>query len=422
LWKNAAHKAGRDISKETRRMATFDQLIQEIDKRYSLGTNACPLVQETFRLITGLPGGIEGLLDRFKAAGFTVEVASWSDGSDPVPLTGEEVERTLGLGAITGIANTIGITQNFARTILGYAIPEIILLARKGAVPPAAPAATSAFARPPSPLSAPPAEDPSQPEIEQEERRAASGFDAALRRIPLFKWLATRRSRMALAVCVLGFAFAAGWYSSPRSPSLNGAEPSARTAAPQIAEDIRALKANVETLRQAQSHSERDAAAFGNLKARLDALQSETAAAVSTVAGKLEQIQRDSEVKLSQLAGRLDRIEHQIAMPPAAAKPGVSAPPLDYARRNRGIRGGSDAFDRSQNRAALGPRRGSPKLITNWAVRDVYDGVALVESPRGSIEVTPGDILPGAGVVLSIERRGPGWIVITSRGLVDSSP
>jgi hypothetical protein len=45
----------------------------------------------------------------------------------------------------------------------------------------------------------------------------------------------------------------------------------------------------------------------------------------------------------------------------------------------------------------------------------------LVESPRGSIEVAPGEIIPGAGAVKSIERRGAGWIVITSRGLVDSA-
>jgi hypothetical protein len=59
-------------------------------------------------------------------------------------------------------------------------------------------------------------------------------------------------------------------------------------------------------------------------------------------------------------------------------------------------------------------------LISNWVVRDVYNGDALVESPRGSIEVVPGDIIPGAGTVKSIERRGAGC-VITNRGLVDSA-
>jgi hypothetical protein len=68
---------------------------------------------------------------------------------------------------------------------------------------------------------------------------------------------------------------------------------------------------------------------------------------------------------------------------------------------------------------SLAPAESTPKLITNWVVRDVHDGIALVESPRGSIEVAPGEIIPGAGTVESIEWRGGGWIVITSRGLIE---
>ena len=45
-------------------------------------------------------------------------------------------------------------------------------------------------------------------------------------------------------------------------------------------------------------------------------------------------------------------------------------------------------------------------------MRDVYNGVALVENARGSLEVALGDTIPGAGTVKSIERRGGGWIVI----------
>ena len=52
-------------------------------------------------------------------------------------------------------------------------------------------------------------------------------------------------------------------------------------------------------------------------------------------------------------------------------------------------------------------------------VRDVYRGIALVEGPQGAVEVMPGDTLPGAGTVRAIERRGDGWVVVTSRGYVD---
>jgi OmpA-OmpF porin, OOP family len=127
-------------------MAAFDKLIQEIGSRYSLGPKAYPLVQETLGLIKRQPGGIGGFVNRFKAAGFAVEVASWLGGPDPVPLSGQEVEQTLGSDVISGIANKIGVSQRFARTILGYAIPEIIVLrAQAGAIPPAISAWAASF-------------------------------------------------------------------------------------------------------------------------------------------------------------------------------------------------------------------------------------------------------------------------------------
>jgi uncharacterized protein YidB (DUF937 family) len=91
-------------------MATFDQLIQEIDSRFCLGPKAWPLVQETLGLISGQPGGFDGFLNWFKAAGFAVEVASWLDGPDPVPLSGQEVEQTLGSDVIVEVANKVGVS------------------------------------------------------------------------------------------------------------------------------------------------------------------------------------------------------------------------------------------------------------------------------------------------------------------------
>ena len=77
-------------------MASFADLIDEIDRRYSPGPKAPQLVQETYRWVMEQPGGAEGLLERCSAAGLAAEVASWSDGLAPVPLSGQEVEQTLG--------------------------------------------------------------------------------------------------------------------------------------------------------------------------------------------------------------------------------------------------------------------------------------------------------------------------------------
>jgi outer membrane protein OmpA-like peptidoglycan-associated protein/uncharacterized protein YidB (DUF937 family) len=108
------------------KLITFDKLIQEIGARYHLGPKGRSLVQETLDLIARQPGGIDGFLDRFKAAGFAAKVASWVGRTDAMPLSGQEVEEALGSDVVSEIADKAGVSQRFARTILGYAIPKII--------------------------------------------------------------------------------------------------------------------------------------------------------------------------------------------------------------------------------------------------------------------------------------------------------
>ena len=382
-----------------------------------------------------------------------------------MPLSGEEVERTLGSDVISEIANKADISQSFARTVMGYAIPKVIVLMAQGeAVPPAIPASASSVPDAAIPLSFSPAKEIPQPVAVQIRPNRTERFAAAPPKAPSrFKQLFAYASRAALAACLFGFAWAAGSYFStgqlpfyaikpPPAPPVATQESVARTemlrAAQEMAEEIRALKAKVEALGAAQSQSGNDAAALEDLKTRLDAVKAETGASIAELAGKVENMQREPEAKLSEVIERLDRIEHQIAPLAttslgAASAPGKAAggkpaqpavaqanPPLENAHGQRKIGGRGDAFDPSKNPTApgvprplgsLAPAANTPQLITNWVVRDVYAGVAVVESPRGSMEVAPGELIPGAGTVKSIERRGGGWIVITSRGLINSA-
>ncbi|HEY8031801.1 MAG TPA: YidB family protein [Methylocella sp.] len=454
-------------------MTAFDELIQELDSRFSLGPKANLLVQETAGLISGQPGGMESFLDKFKAAGFATEVASWSVGTEIVPLLGQEVEQTLGSDVISEIAKKADISQSFARTIMGDAIPKIIVLLAKGeAIPPAVPASESPVLDSAIPLPSSPIEEITQPSAvgeitqpgaEQIRPSITDRFAAAPQKPPpRFKQLFRYGSRAALATGLFGIAWLAGSYYSggqwpfdaikaPPAPPVATQESVARTemlrATQEITEDIRGLKADVEALRAAQSQSGNDTTALEGLKTRLDAVKTETGSSIAELAGKVESLQREPEAKLSQIVERLDRIEHQIeGSPPTAsigatAAPGKAAagiaaqpavaqakPPLENAHGQRKIGGRGDAFDPSKNPTAPGvphplgslASASTPHLLTNWVVRDVYNGIALVESPRGSIEVAPGELIPGAGTVQSIERRGAGWIVITSRGLIDS--
>jgi len=128
----------------------------------------------------------------------------------------------------------------------------------------------------------------------------------------------------------------------------------------------------------------------------------------------MERSQRDVLAKLDQLQERLERVENagasstkqvQPLEKPAPAKPAPlplqpSAPPI----------------------AAGAPKPTTApaqiKRIENWVVMEVVDGMATLAGPRGIIEVSSGDVVPGVGRVDSISRRGGRWVVVTSKGVI----
>jgi hypothetical protein len=108
----------------------------------------------------------------------------------------------------------------------------------------------------------------------------------------------------------------------------------------QMADEIRTLKARVEAV-HAQSPSAKEATALEGLKARLDAVKTDTGAEIAELAGKVDRLQRELTTKLAKASERFDRPDHRGAVPRAAA-----------TKASRG-----DAFDASQNPGAPGAPR-----------------------------------------------------------------
>ncbi|HET6377754.1 MAG TPA: hypothetical protein VFG05_05530 [Methylocella sp.] len=251
---------------------------------------------------------------------------------------------------------------------------------------------------------------------------------AAQRFLPLTGNAPGLSSYLAVAICLFGFAWAAGSYFTgekslfgPGGDANSGIrqEKAGRAELAQSLErltaDIGALQNKLVALERAQ-RAEKVSEAADALAARLNAARSESAAAIANLAEKIDRARREQDDKLIQLAARLDRMEQKLASATASLT-GAGALPAPGAPQKRL----QMALAAPKTQAEAGPWPRKPRLITNWVVRDAYDGLALVESPAGAIEVAPGEILPGAGRVKSIERRGAGWIVITSQGLVDSA-
>ncbi len=64
------------------------------------------------------------------------------------------------------------------------------------------------------------------------------------------------------------------------------------------------------------------------------------------------------------------------------------------------------------------PEPKKPPILDGWALRDIQNGIALVQGPQGLFDVEPGDPLPGLNRVEAIRREGGRWVVVTKKGLI----
>jgi hypothetical protein len=165
------------------------------------------------------------------------------------------------------------------------------------------------------------------------------------------------------------------------------------------------LKAEVEDLRATVARDRDEAGApqlarrIDELAARLDKMKNETVGAIAQLAARVDPSRQEAAARLQAVVERLDRLEQKNATEARALNAAPRAP--------------------SPRSPVEAPRR--PPVLSGWVLRDVYDGLALVEGANGPVEVAPGELLPGAGRVRSIQRSDRGWIVVTSQGVIDSA-
>ncbi len=102
----------------------------------------------------------------------------------------------------------------------------------------------------------------------------------------------------------------------------------------------------------------------------------------------------------------------------AAAGPGAPPRPLTPPREARVDPVPPPSYDTRPSYNAPGSPSPEMPVLQGWSVRDVYNGIAVVQGRGAPIEVEPGDDLPGGNRVLAIRRLGGNWAVITERGII----
>jgi hypothetical protein len=187
---------------------------------------------------------------------------------------------------------------------------------------------------------------------------------------------------------------------------------------------------------------------FADIGARLDKLEQKASAApapsasqLADITTRLDKLEKSAALatapasQLADIATRLDKLEKRAAVPAtpssegaesssrldkrAGAPPPSPATPVPPATPIQPTLMARSEPSASNERA----RPDTPKpSLRDYNVEYVQGGIAVVSSRYGSQQVAPGDMIPGAGRVLQIGRRGDRGFVLTSLGVIRSGP
>jgi len=71
-------------------------------------------------------GGLPGVLEKFKAAGFTDEVTSWVGKGANLQISAEQITQVLGSSTIQTAANKLGISADEISTKIAEYLPQVV--------------------------------------------------------------------------------------------------------------------------------------------------------------------------------------------------------------------------------------------------------------------------------------------------------
>jgi hypothetical protein len=196
----------------------------------------------------------------------------------------------------------------------------------------------------------------------------------------------------------------------------------------QLADEVRALKAGLTGLQASleRGRSGDDVKALKGsveaLKQGLDGAKSDTSGALAQLSGKLDRADQGTAQKLAQIVERLDRLERK-----PDSKPDLKPDPMPVGSiapvppvRPAGVQPLPPPVQPPAKATEANAQAPQKPQLPGWVLRDVYDGIALVEGRDGYREVSVGQAIPGAGKVEAIERRGRRWVLVTSLGVIGS--
>jgi uncharacterized protein YidB (DUF937 family) len=85
--------------------------------------------QDPAAMLSGLlseAGGLEGLMGQFQSAGFGSQFASWVSTGENQPLSEDQMQSAIGVDALQGLANKLGMNTGTVLPLLAQFLPQVI--------------------------------------------------------------------------------------------------------------------------------------------------------------------------------------------------------------------------------------------------------------------------------------------------------
>ncbi len=234
------------------------------------------------------------------------------------------------------------------------------------------------------------------------------------------KRFAVPGATLAIGVLLGGGVMALSRPASVRPDALAALETTldaGRTETVRLAADIAQLHTVLADLRASTDGARKEAAsrstALGERLAQVDKSLNGKISALGERLEQVEQVERDHNTRLSGLAAQLDRRAAAKAEP---TQTGSIGEPARAVEAKPEVKVADAKVSEPKPKPAASDK---PPVIEGWALRDVYEGTAILENRRRRlVEVAPGDVIPGVGRVEGVERHGREWVVVTRQGLV----
>ncbi|WP_175881319.1 YidB family protein [Burkholderia sp. BCC0044] len=90
------------------------------------GNSQSALITTALEFINNQPGGLNGLIEKFKAGGAGDVIGSWVGTGENQPISPDTLQNVLGSDVVGSLASKVGIDPSQASSILAQVLPHVV--------------------------------------------------------------------------------------------------------------------------------------------------------------------------------------------------------------------------------------------------------------------------------------------------------